>query len=98
MFNWLKRLLGIAPVEAKQETLVLETPVVEEATQTPKKTTAPKPKKTTTKKAAPKKKEAALDLSGMKKDELLAHAKKVGAKANASMKKDDILNAIKAAS
>ena len=96
MFDWLKRLLGIAPVEAKQEPLVLETPVVEETTQKPKKTTTQKPKKTTTKKAAPKKKEAAVDLSGMKKDELLAHAKKVGAKANASMKKDDIIAAINA--
>ena len=92
MFNWLKRLLGIAPVEVKQEPLVLETPVVETK---PKKTTTAKPKKTTTKKAAPKKK-AAVDLSSMKKDELLAHAKKVGAKANASMKKGDIIAAINA--
>ena len=93
MLNWLKKLLGIAPVEIKEEPLVLADPIVEE-TPAPAK---PKTKKaTTTKKAAPKKKEAAVDLSAMKKDELLAHAKKVGAKANASMKKEDIIAAINA--
>ena len=90
MLTWFKRLLGIAPVEAKRETLVLEkTPAK------PKKTTTQKPK-ATTKKAAPKKKAVKVDLAAMKKDELLAHAKKVGAKANASMKKDDIIAAINA--
>ena len=92
MLNWLKNMLGVAPVETKQEPLVLETPVVEEK---PKKTTTAKTK-TSTKKAATKKKEVAVDLSAMKKDELLAHAKNVGAKANASMKKDDIIAAINA--
>lgn len=65
---------------SQPEPLVLENPVVE---------------KTTKKKAAPKKK-AAVDLNSMKKDELLAHAKKVGAKANSSMKKNDIIAAINA--
>lgn len=86
MLNWFKKLLGIAPVETKP--LVLETPVATK----PKKTTTAKPKKAATKKAAPKKK--AIDLSAMKKDELLNYAKKVGAKANASMKKNDIIAAI----
>jgi len=40
------------------------------------------------------KKKAKVDLDSMKKDELLAHAKKNGIKANASMKKADILAAI----
>lgn len=95
MLLWLKRLLGVAPVESKQETLVLAQEMRVEETPAPKKTTTQKPK-TTTKKAAPKKKEAAVDLASMKKDELLAHAKKVGAKANASMKKEDIIAAINA--
>ena len=95
MFNWLKRLLGIAPVEAKQEPLVLETPVVEVPAEKPKKAKTQKPK-TTTKKAAPKKKAVKVDLAAMKKDELLAHGKNVGAKVNASMKKDDIIAAINA--
>ncbi len=84
MLNWLKRTLGIT---SASKPLVLEKPVA--------KTTKAKPKKTTTKKkAAPKKK--AVDLSGMKKDELLAHAKKSGVKVNASMKKADVISAIKA--
>jgi len=40
-------------------------------------------------------KKASADFDSMKKDDLLAHAKKVGAKANASMKKADIIKAIK---
>jgi hypothetical protein len=48
----------------------------------------PKKKKTTAKK------KATVDLDSMKKDELLAYAKKNGVKANASMKKADILAAI----
>ena len=91
MLNWLKRTLGIAPPSTP---LVLEDPVVKgkvkKTTATPKKTATKK----TTKKSAPKK--AAVDLTAMKKDELLAHAKKSGAKVNASMKKADIIKAIKA--
>ena len=94
MLNWLKRLLGIAPA-APQTTvnkIVRDDPPAAPKPKTPPKATA-KPKKTT-KKAAPKK--AAVDLSAMKKDELLAHAKKSGAKVNASMKKADIIAAINA--
>lgn len=54
MLSWLKRLLGTAPAEVKQEPLVLENPVVETVAEKPKKTTTPKPK-TATAKAAPKK-------------------------------------------
>jgi hypothetical protein len=80
MLNWLKTLLGVAPVTPAP---VVEAPV------------AAKPK---AKKAAPKKKttKKAVDLSAMKKDELLAHAKKAGAKVNAGMKKADIITAINA--
>jgi len=49
---------------------------------------APKTKKKATKKAAK------VDLGGMSKNDLLAYAKKNGVKANASMKKADILAAI----
>ena len=63
------------------EPLVLENPVVE---------------KTTKKKTAPKKKKAVkVDLDSMKKNELLDHAKKVGVKANSSMKKAELIAAIK---
>lgn len=86
MLLWLKRLLGIVPVEVKKEPLVLADPVVEET---------PAPAKLKAKKAAPKKKEAAIDLESMTKNKVLAHAKTVGAKANASMKKADIIAAIK---
>lgn len=80
MLNWLKQILGIAPVTPAP---VVEAPVAE------------KPK---AKKAAPKKKatKKAVDLSAMKKEELLAHGKKVGAKVNAGMKKADIITAINA--
>ena len=105
MFTWFKRLLGIAPAS---EPLVLDNPVVQPkaepvkekplgkttATKTKKATTA-KPKKTT-KKAAPKKK-VAVNLDGMSKADLLAHAKANGIKANASLKKDEILERIKSA-
>lgn len=53
MFNWLKRLLGVAPAQTTQETLVLENPVVETTTEQPKKATAQKSKTTTN--ATPKK-------------------------------------------
>ena len=86
MLNWLKRTLGITPAS---EPLVLEKPVAAK----PKKAKTQKPK-ATTKKAAPKKK--VVDLSAMKKDELLAHAKKSGVKVNASMKKADVIAAITA--
>ena len=99
MLTWLKKLLGIAPAS---EPLVLTDPVKVEqvkvevpkkaTTQKTNKGTASKPKKAT-KKTAPK--VETVDLSAMKKPELLEHAKKVGAKANASMKKDAIIAAIK---
>ena len=97
MLTWLKKLLGIAPAS---EPLVLTDPVKVEQVKVPKKATtqktnkgtASKPKKAT-KKTAPK--VETVDLSAMKKPELLEHAKKVGAKANASMKKDAIIAAIK---
>lgn len=91
MLNWLKGLLGIAPVETKQEPLVLENPIVEE----PKATAKPKVKKTATKKAAPKKIEAAIDFTSMNKTQLLAEAKARGVKANASLKREEILERLK---
>lgn len=92
MLTWLKRILGFAPVESRQEPLVLaqEMRIEETTEETPKATTTQEPKPTTTNK------EAAVDLTSMKKNELLAHAKKIGAKANAGMKKEDIIAAINA--
>jgi hypothetical protein len=88
MLNWIKRLLGIAPVESKQEPLVLTQEMYVEETTKPKKTTTQKPKTST------KKKEKTLDYSTMKKDELLAYAKEKGIKANASLKKEEIIERI----
>jgi len=104
MFGWLKNLFGgkkktdpvvvktaPAPAEAPKK----EEPKVEQAKPAP----APKaekaaPAKKTTKKTATKK-AAKTDLGSMSKNDLLAHAKANGIKANASMKKADILAAIK---
>jgi hypothetical protein len=52
------------------------------------------PAKKTTKKKTTKKK-AAVDLDSMKKNELLAHAKANGIKANASMNKAALIDAIR---
>ena len=83
MFKWLKRVMGYGTVES-----VIEMQFPSE----PRKLDI---EKTVTKKVASKKK--AVDLSTMKKDELLAHAKKSKVKVNASMKKADIIKAISAA-
>jgi len=86
MFNWLKKILGIGPSVPA---------AIEAAIPTPEEKPAPKAvKKTTTKKPATKKSGKA-DLSSMSKNELLAHAKANGVKANASMNKAAILKAIK---
>jgi hypothetical protein len=55
---------------------------------------APTPKKTATKKK-PATKAAKVDVDGMSKKDLLAHAKKNGIKANASMNKAALVKAIK---
>lgn len=93
MFEWFKKILGIAPAgtPVQEEAVILPKDEPIAKAQKPKKSTAQKPKKA----AKPAKVE--VDLEAMKKDELLAHAKKVGAKANASMKKADVIAAIKAA-
>tara|TARA_B110000305_G_C19295091_1_gene566200 strand:- start:146 stop:454 length:309 start_codon:yes stop_codon:yes gene_type:complete len=88
MFKWLKRVMGYGTVES-----VIEMQFPSE----PRKLDI---EKTVTKKVSPKKvasKKKAVDLSTMKKDELLAHAKKSKVKVNASMKKADIIKAISAA-
>ena len=49
----------------------------------------------TPKKAAPKKKAPKVDLASMSKKDLLAHAKKTGVKANASMNKAALIKILK---
>ena len=86
MIKWLKSLFGFD---------IPDTPVIAQAP-APKaetKPAAPKTKKTTKKPAT--KKAAKVDLDSMKKDELLAHAKANGIKANASMNKAALVKAIK---
>jgi hypothetical protein len=100
MFNWLKKLFGLD---------VPDTPVIAQETKTeaPKATVgkveevvsdipkAAKPKSKPKAKKATKKAEAS-DLSSMNKTQLLAEAKKLGIKANASLKKDELIERIKA--
>ena len=90
MIKWLKRVMGYGTVESVIETVMAPEPYVSGGTDP----SATK-KEVATKKKATKKK--TVDLSAMKKDELLAHAKKSGVKVNASMKKADIIKSISAA-
>ena len=100
MFNWLKRLFGFdtpdTPViaqdtipESPKATVGKVKEIVSDIPTTTKPKSKPKAKKTT-------KKAAASDLSSMNKTQLLAEAKKRGIKANASLKKDEILERINA--
>ena len=89
MFTWLKNLFGSKqePLELTPEMRV-EEPVALEAEQAEK---PAKPKKQTKKSA----KKETVDLNSLNKTELLAEAKKRGVKANASLKKEEILERIK---
>jgi len=100
MFKWIKGLFG-----KKEEPLVLTdpiTPPVEEVKAESKPTPKPAPKVSAEPKVkpapAPKKKAAKkvdANLDSMNKSQLLEYAKKHKIKANASMKKAEILEAIK---
>ena len=81
MFNWFKKLFG----SDVSDTPVIAQVKVEEKVEvsTPKETKKPAAKKTN------------VDLDAMSKNDLLAHAKANGIKANASMKKADLIAAIK---
>mgnify|MGYP000991152034 CR=1 FL=1 len=90
MIKWLKSLFGFdtpdTPVIA-QEPVKAPEPKAEQAKP------VAKPKKQAKKPAT--KKAATVDLDSMKKNELLAHAKANGIKANASMNKAALIKAIK---
>ena len=102
MIKWLKKLIGLVP---PAEPLILTDLIKHEdevkVTERPPAPTKPKQAKpvakpkTQAKKPASKSKKATVDLDSMSKKELLAHAKANGIKANASLKKEDILKAIK---
>ena len=79
MFKWLSKILGAGEPHAVMEKVFAET--TNEVQKTVEKPT--------------KKAQKSVDLKSLKKAELLAHAKKNGVKANASMNKDAILKAIK---
>ena len=86
MFKWIKDLF-----RKKEEPLVLAdsfTPPAEEVKTEPKVKPTPAPKKKAAKKVN-------VDLESMNKSQLLEYAKKHKVKANASMKKAEILEAIK---
>jgi hypothetical protein len=97
MFNWLKKLFGsdvpetpVIAQEPKKEVKSQVGKVVKvEPAPAPKKSAPKKAKKTATKKADK------VDLDSMNKSQLLEEAKKRGVKANASLKKDEILERIK---
>ena len=97
MLTWLKKLFGfdvpdtpvIAQEPKKEEVKSQVGKVVKVEQDKP----VAKPKKQAKKPAT--KKAAKVDLDSMKKNELLAHAKANGIKANASMNKAEILAAIK---
>ena len=88
MFGWIKNILGITP---KREEAFTAEPLVLEPEQRVEET--PKPKK----KTAAKSKKESVDLDNLSKTELLAEAKKRGIKANASLKKEEILARIRSA-
>lgn len=88
MIKWITRLFKGTSVPEVIETVMVPKPYVSGGTHPSAK------KKVTTKKVAIKKAKKKVDISAMKKDELLAHAKKSGVKVNASMKKADIIKAI----
>lgn len=90
MFNWFKKLVGSDyPAEPTiSQADILKKPA-EAKVKVVLETTPPALKSTP--KAKVKK---SVDLDSMKKDELLAHAKKAGVKVSASMKKADIITAI----
>ena len=98
MFKWLKSLFGTdvpdTPVIAQQPKEEVQSHVSKVVKVEVEQAEAPaKPKKQPKKPAAIK--AAKVDLDSMKKDELLAHAKAKGIKANASMNKAALLEAIK---
>jgi len=80
MFNWLKKLFGS---NIPDTPVIAQEPVVEVK---PSVKTTAKPKKAKSEK---------VDLESMNKTQLLAEAKKRGIKANASLKKDEVLARIK---
>ena len=93
MFNWLKNLFG-----KKSEPLILTNPIkYEDGVKVTERPSEPKPTKSKAQK--PKKsvtKETKVDLDSMSKKDLLAHAKANGIKANASLKKDELIERINA--
>jgi hypothetical protein len=86
MINWLKNLFGEkANTIVDEASLPVLEPVLEVKAEEPKKETTAKPKKS---------KSVKVDLDAMKKDELLAHAKGLGLKVNASMNKQKLIDTI----
>jgi hypothetical protein len=96
MLKWLKSLLGFdvpsTPVIAQEPKKEVKSHVSKVVKVEQTEPTA-KPKKQAKKPAT--KKAATVDLDSMKKNELLAHAKANGIKANASMNKAALIEAIK---
>lgn len=91
MFSWIKNLFS-----KKTEPLLLTDPiviekVVQEAAPIKPKTEKPKKKK------APTKKVDAVEFNSMSKTQLLAEAKSRGVKANASLKREELLERLKTA-
>jgi len=88
MFNWIRSLFGSKPLEDKkvEEEFKIELDPADRDWEYEGDGTKVKKDKTV---------EVEVDLNSMKKNELLAHAKANGVKANASMNKAALIEAIK---
>ena len=97
MFKWLKKLIGLVP---PAEPLILTDPIKHKdevkVTERPAKPAPSKPKAQKSATKPKKKAQKSVDLNAMSKKDLLAHAKANGIKANASLKKDELIERINA--
>jgi hypothetical protein len=91
MFNWLKGLFG-KTVTSTGEPVKTDNAALDEVVVAPE---APKAEPKKAAKAKKSKKAETVDLESLNKTQLLEEAKKRGVKANASLKKDEILERIK---
>jgi hypothetical protein len=94
MLNWIKRILGIGPSVPAAVEAAIPAPEEKPVKAAPKPEKSPKPKKATKKTT----KKESVNFDAMSKADLLAHAKANGIKANASLKKSELVERIKSAS
>ena len=95
MFNWIKKLFGYSDTEVKEETAKNDAfpfPTAETSEKSwPDAIQTEQPVKKTKTKKAPKTKKETVDYSTMNKKQLLDLCKTRGIKANASLKREEIV-------